>query len=311
MLGSAVFRPVATNNPGPFAFGSGGERHDADLLEPALGQHSRRHGRPRTRARRGPSAGGSSRGRAAACRRRAPGRPGLSTRATSASALRGFGHVVQHQHQRRRVEPRVVDRQRFELAPAQIDVVEAAAAACVAAWSIAADASTAMTRATNGASAALTWPVPQPRSPTIQLGVGERRRARRDETDRRTARRAADPTGRPTRRRTPATWCGVRRALPAAGADPAPRPASARPARAPAARAARRAGSSSSRVIVYRLLVPSDRAATQPASASALRCRLTVDCGSCMMPHSSDTVSSCRSSSSSMRLRVVSASDAR
>ena len=50
---------------------------------------------------------------------------------------------------------------------------------------------------------------------------------------------------------------------------------------------------------------------TQPASASALRCRLTVDCGSCTMLQSSDTDSSCRSSSRRMRLRVVSASDAR
>ena len=56
------------------------------------------------------------------------------------------------------------------------------------------------------------------------------------------------------------------------------------------------------------LLVPSARAEIQPLSASAFRCRLTVDCGSCMMPHSSDTVSSCRSSSSRIRLRVVSAS---
>ena len=47
-----------------------------------------------------------------------------------------------------------------------------------AACSIAADASTAMTRATNGASAALTWPVPQPRSPTVQSASAKRRERR-------------------------------------------------------------------------------------------------------------------------------------
>ena len=58
----------------------------------------------------------------------------MSTTSSAAARLehaRDFGerarrlrHVVQHQHQRRGVEPRVVDRQRFELAAAQIDVVE-------------------------------------------------------------------------------------------------------------------------------------------------------------------------------------------
>ena len=76
-------------------------------------------------------------------------------------------HVMQHQHQRRRVEPGIVDRQRLELAAPEIDVVESVQA-LFAACSIAAEASTATTRATNGASAALTWPVPQPRSPTTQ-----------------------------------------------------------------------------------------------------------------------------------------------
>ena len=65
-----------------------------------------------------------------------------------------------------------------------------------------------------------------------------------------------------------------------------------RPVRARAARAGAPAASSSSRVIVYRWLVPSARAVTQPPSASAFRCRLTVDCGSCMTAQSSDTVSS-------------------
>ena len=47
---------------------------------------------------------------------------------------------------------------------------------------------------------------------------------------------------------------------------------------------------------------------TQPASASVFRWRLTVDCGSCSTAHSSDTVSSCRSSTSSIRQRSGSAS---
>ena len=76
----------------------------------------------------------------------------MSTMMSAAARLehaRHFGerarrlrHVVQHQHQRRRVEPRIVDRQRLELAAAQVDVVERRAAACFAACSIAADAST-------------------------------------------------------------------------------------------------------------------------------------------------------------------------
>ena len=57
---------------------------------------------------------------------------------------RRLGHVVQHQHQRRGVEPRVVDRQRLELAAPHLDVVERRAAALRAACSIAADASTAI-----------------------------------------------------------------------------------------------------------------------------------------------------------------------
>src|SRR5262245_20441014 len=36
-----------------------------------------------------------------------------------------IGHMVQHEHHQRRVEPAVVDRQRLEIASTQIDVVEA------------------------------------------------------------------------------------------------------------------------------------------------------------------------------------------
>ena len=278
---------------------------------PALGQHALDRDRPKTRARRGPSAGGSSRDRAAACRRRSSRPPGLSTRATSASAAAGLGHVVQHQHQRRGVEPRIVDRQRLELAAPQVDVVERRAAACAPPAASPPTRRPRSTRATNGASAALTWPVPQPRSPTTQsasASAGER-----GEMEPVAEQLVAQPIPLAGRRREELLRLGapLGQRAPGAAADPAPRPASARPARARAARAAARTASSSSRVIVYRLLVPSARDVTQPPSASALRCRLTVDCGSCRIAHSSETVSSWRSSSSRMRLRVVSASDAR
>ena len=219
--------------------------------------------------------------------------------------------MVQHQHQRRGIEPRVVDRQRLELAAPKVDVVESRAAASCAACSIAADASTATTRATNGASAALTWPVPQPRSPTVQSLLGERRQRgemkpiaeqlvahaiplagrRREELL-----RLGAPLGE--RRLQPALVLRRRRRRSDLLAHQQPEPP--RGGVELVAASSCRGGSCLPRAT-----------AIQPASASALRCRLTVDCGSCMMLHSSDTVSSWRSSSSRMRLRVVSASEAR
>ena len=49
--------------------------------------------------------------------------PGLRTRATSFKRHGRIRHVVEHQHQRGDVEPRIVDRQRLELAAAEIDIV--------------------------------------------------------------------------------------------------------------------------------------------------------------------------------------------
>ena len=205
----------------------------------------------RSRARRGPSAAGSSRDRAAACRRRAARPPGLRTRATSASARSGLRHVVQHQHQRRRVEPRVVDRQRLELAAAQVDVVEAAAGASRAACSIAAEASTAITRATNGASAALTWPgaaaevADDPRR--RRASAGERR-----EVEAIAEQLVAQPIPLAGRRGEELLRlrCGARRAPPAGGAGPARPPASTPTCSRTSSHSRRAAGSSSSRVIV-------------------------------------------------------------
>ena len=117
--------------------------------------------------------------------------PGLSTRATSASASRRLGHMMEHEHERRE---RRAGRRRSAAPRDRRGGARRCRGRCRrfrAACSIAADASTAMTRATNGASAALTWPVPQPRSPTTQSRVEPGRRAPPDGTDRRTARRAA------------------------------------------------------------------------------------------------------------------------
>ena len=45
-------------------------------------------------------------------------------------------------------------------------------------------------------------------------------------------------------------------------------------------------------ITIEKSILQLHRAATQPLSASAFRWRLTVDCGSCTIPQSSDTVSS-------------------
>ena len=205
--------------------------------------------------------------------------PGLRTRATSASACAGSGTWCSTSIERRGIEPRIVDRQRLELAAAELDVVERCSrfrAAC----SIAADASTATTRARTARAR---------RSPAgaaaevadDPLGDRRARRARPGESDRRTARRAADPTGRPTRRKTPATSCAAPRARSADAAGPGPRPASARPVRARAATAAARTNrrpsfggarsAGRSRHRVERCSCPRLARSTQPPSASAFR----------------------------------------
>ena len=73
----------------------------------------------------------------------------------------------------------------------------------------------------------------------------------------------------------------------------------------------RAAAGSSPLVIRYRLAVRSPRAAIHPSAARTLRCRETVDCGSCRTSASSETWSSCASRSASRRRRAGSASEAR
>ena len=178
-----------------------------------------------------------------------------------------------------------------------------------------------MTRATNGASAALTWPVPQPRSPTTQSALGER--GERGQVEAIAEQLVAQAIPLAGGRREKLLRLGAPLAKRALQPPLILRRGRRRPTCSRTSSQSRRADESSvsrprhagvrtrveGRVIVYRLLVPSARDATQPLSASAFRWRLTVDCGSCMTPQSSDTVSSWRSSSSRMRLRVVSASD--
>ena len=168
-----------------------------------------------------------------------------------------------------------------------------------------------MTRATNGASAALTWPVPQPRSPTVQsLSASAASAARWKRSPNSSSRTRSHWPAEEEKnscdlvRRSASAACSRRWSWAAAGVGPdllahqQPEP--------PRGGVEVVAASSCRGCSCLRRATP-----TQPASASALRCRLTVDCGSCMTAHSSDTVSSCRSSSSRMRLRVVSASEAR
>ena len=70
-------------------------------------------------------------------------------------------------------------------------------------------------------------------------------------------------------------------------------------------------GARSSGSRLYSRRVPSGRDWTQPPLARIFRWRLTVDCGSWSTRRSSDTVSSCRASTSSRRQRVASESAAK
>ena len=99
----------------------------------------------------------------------------------------------------------VVDRQRFELAAPHVDVVERPAAAC---------ARPAACRPSRRRRSPARRTARAPRSPgrcrsrgrrPSSARIDQRRAARADGSDRRTARRAADPTARPPTRRTPAT----------------------------------------------------------------------------------------------------------
>ena len=172
--------------------------------------------------------------------------------------------------------------------------------------SISSDASTAMTRATCGARAAVTTAGAATQVANDQRGVEQRRDSR---VNKRCCRKlVAEPVPLSGRRGEE-----LLRLLAAPGEHtlepphvlldgrPARRTARARP---PDLRAWRR--HRAERAAWYRL-VPSRLDASQPASPNVFRCRLTVDCGNCSTAQSSDTVSSCRSTSRSIRHRVGSA----
>ena len=204
---------VATNNAGPFAVGSGASATILIVSNPASVEQPPHADRRRTRATRGPSAAGTPRDRAAACRRCSSRPPGFSTRAASAQRARRVRHVMQHQQQRRGVEPpssigsaSSSPRRRSTLAKSR----SRRRAAC----SIVAGAIDGDHRATNGASAAVTWPVPQPRSPTTHDSSSSPGSACRCDALAEQSPRAGDPTGPPPTRRTPATSSAAGRARP-------------------------------------------------------------------------------------------------
>ena len=234
--------------------------------------------------------------------------PGFSTRAASVSASPGDGRWCKHEQHGRRVERRDSIGRRLERATAQLDVRQILRPRCArrraSRRTVDADHAPDVRRERGEQRAGATAEIADVQS------AGSRAEQRlQKELARRTARHAADPTRRPRWRKTAATpRCGPP-ARAQAGARPARRPGV--PAscsrmsvqmRAFAAIRPRRARARSSG------WSPSRRDDTHPASASVFSCRLTVDCGSCRTAQSSETVSSCRSRSHSIRHRTGSAS---
>ena len=169
----------------------GRQRLDADAARTRRRASQSRHLRAaRSRARRGPSARGTRRGRARSMSTTRSRPPGPQRRAPPRAARRaGSATWCSTRHETRGVERAVVDRQRLELAVAHLDVASKRAEPLARrrrAWR--ASRRRRSRCATNGASASVTWPVPQPRSPTTQLVVEQRRRAPRGRSGRRTAR---------------------------------------------------------------------------------------------------------------------------
>ena len=129
----------------------------------------------------------------------------------------GLRHVVEHQHQRRRIEPRIVDRQRFELAAAQIDVVESLQ-----------PLPRRLQHRRRGVDRDDPRDERRERGADLAgaaaeiaddpVGVGQRRERRQVKRDRRTARRAGDPTGPADEEKN--SWDLVRRAASAACEPP-------------------------------------------------------------------------------------------
>ena len=118
---------------------------------------------------------------------------------------------MQHEHQRRRVQPAVVDRQRLELAAAQVDVVESLQPFARRLQHRRGRVHRDHARSTNGAKARRSPGRCRSRDRRRSTCVPRARRTPRDGTGRRTAPRARDPTGRPRRTRIP------RRLRPSAG----------------------------------------------------------------------------------------------
>ncbi len=163
-----------TNNAGPFASGSAASGAMRIRSKPAAASMppQRSSLNPATR---GPSAGGSPRDRAAACRRSAAVRPACSTRAASRKRGRRIRQMVQHEQQRRGIETRRPSSGSASSSPCRTSTLSCSRRRRRAACEHVARTDRPQSRcATNGASAAATWPVPQPRSPTTH-----RRRAGR------------------------------------------------------------------------------------------------------------------------------------
>ena len=217
---------------------------------------------------------------------------------------------MEHEHQRRRVEPRIVDRQRFELAAAQLDVVERlqplARRLEHRRRGVHRDHVLHERRERRAGLAGAAAQIAQ-----HPVGFGQRREGAQVKAL--PVQFIAQPIPLAGRRReeflrlrAPVGERGLEAALILRGRRRRPdliadeRPQAPRPAVELLRASSCRGGS-------CRPPAPTPSRCRPGPS----RCRLTVDCGSCMMPHSSDTVSSCRSSSSSSRLLVVSASEAR
>ena len=168
-----------TKSAGPVVPGSGASSRKERRERPADGGERRSRARGRSRATAGPSARGSARGRGGRRSTTTARPPGRSTRAVFARA-RPRGRA------RRRARARGARRRTSRPRGAATRAVPRAARRCrTRRWraaprvSMAADWSTPITRATWGARAAVSGPVPQPRSATTHWGGRRARSASR------------------------------------------------------------------------------------------------------------------------------------
>ena len=150
-----------------------------------------------------------------------------------------FRQVVQHERQRRRIEPPIIDWKRFELAAPQLHVIERlqpflrrlqhrrGGVHCHDAL----DERRKRGRHLSGPAAEIA---------DGPLCIGKRRQRGKMKLARRTARRAVDPIVPPKTRKIPGISIAALPAPSGLGVGPARRPASARPVRERAPRAAER-----------------------------------------------------------------------